>query len=146
MINPDDRKIKEILEKSKTVAVVGLSAKPHRDSYRVAEYMQNMGYRVIPVNPSLRQDVLGEKPYPDLASVPDKIDIVNIFRKSQDVPPVVEDALPVKPGCIWMQVGIVNNEAAAMADEKGMDVVMDRCIMVDHKRLLGKGSFTCEGH
>ncbi|KJS15859.1 MAG: CoA-binding protein [Peptococcaceae bacterium BRH_c4b] len=137
MKKPDDIKIKKILTEAKTIAVVGLSAKPHRASYRVAEYMQKEGYRIIPVNPSLKQEVLGERAYPDLASVPEKIDIVNIFRKSEDVPAVVEDALPVNPRCIWMQLGIVNEGAAARATENGIAVIMDLCLMVEHKRILG---------
>lgn len=136
MTNPDDIKIKKILTEAKTVAVVGLSAKPHRASYRVAEYMQKAGYRIIPVNPSLNQEVLGERPYPDLAAVQEKIDIVDVFRKSEDVPAVVEDALPVNPRCIWLQLGIVNDGAAARAAEKGIEVIMDLCLMVEHKRLF----------
>ena len=118
---------------------MGLSAKPYRDSYMVAEYLQKAGYRIIPVNPSLKQEVLGEKAYPDLASVPEKIDIVDIFRKGGDVPAVVEDALQVKPQCIWMQLGIVNDQAAAKTAENGIEVIMDLCLMVEHKRLLGAG-------
>jgi predicted CoA-binding protein len=141
MKNPDDLKIKKILNEAKIVAVVGLSAKSHRASYGVAEYLQGC-YRIIPVNPSLKQEVLGEKAYPDLISVPEKIDIVDIFRKSEDVPAVVEEALQIKPGCIWMQSGIVNEQAAAKAAENGIEVIMDRCLMVEHKRLLGEGQPT----
>ena len=97
----DEKKIKQILQNAKTIAVVGLSRKRHRDSYRVAEYLQQSGYRIIPVNPSLREEVLGEKPYPNLSAVPIPIDIVNIFRKSEDVPPIVEEALSLAPQCIW---------------------------------------------
>lgn len=136
--NPDDSKLEKIFKETRTIAVVGLSRKPERDSYRVAKYMQENGYRIIPVNPGLKQDVLGEKAYPDLASVPDKIDIVNVFRRSEDVPAVVDAALPLGPAVIWMQLGIVSREAAERAMESGVHVVMDSCIMVEHRRLMKK--------
>lgn len=135
--NPADEEIKELLVKSKTIAVVGLSDRPERDSHRVARYLKENGYRIIPVNPRLKE-ALGEKAYPDLASIPEKVDIVNIFRRSEEVPAVVEDALLKKPAAIWMQLGVANGEAAAVAKKHGVQVVMDRCIMVEHGRLIPK--------
>jgi len=137
-LNPDNDVIIGLLEESRTVAVVGLSAKPDRDSFRVARYMQEQGYRIIPVNPALKREVLGEKPYASLAEVPCKVDIVNVFRRSEDVPLVVEAALPLKPKVIWMQLGIKNEEAAERVAGEGVTVVMDRCIKIEHGRLLGE--------
>lgn len=134
--NPDDRQLKELLAKSKTIAVVGLSDKPDRDSYRVAQYMQEKGYRIIPVNPRI-ETVLGEKAYPDLASIPEQVDIVNVFRRSEETPGVVKDALPKKPVAIWLQLGVMNEEAAALAQSEGVPVIMDRCIKIEHNRLFG---------
>ncbi len=127
-------KIKELLETSKTIAVVGLSANPGRPSYRVARYMQEHGFKIIPVNPTITE-VLGEKAYPGLRDIPEKVDIVDIFRRSEDVPPVTEDAIAIKAKGIWMQEGVVNLAAAEMADSAGLQVVMDSCIMVEHARL-----------
>lgn len=137
--NPDNDVIKGLLEESRTVAVVGLSAKPDRDSFKVAGYMQEQGYRIIPVNPALKGEVLGEKPYASLAEVPCKVDIVNVFRRSEEVPGVVEAALPLKPKAIWMQLGIKNEGAAEQAAGEGIMVIMDRCIKIEHGRLLGEG-------
>ncbi len=134
--NPDDEKMKELLTKGKTIAVVGLSDKPERDSYRVARYLQEKGYRIIPVNPRLGE-VLGEKAYPDLASIPEPVDIVNVFRRSEEVPGVVKDALLKKPAAIWLQLGVINEEAASLAQSQGVQVIMDRCIKIEHSRLLG---------
>lgn len=132
-----DEVVEKILDECRTIAVVGLSDKPDRDSYRVAAYMQQQGYRIIPVNPRLKE-VLGEKAYPNLESVPEKVDIVNVFRRSEQVPEVVEEALKIKPKVIWMQLGIKNEEAAARARENGIEVIMDRCLMVEHRRLKGE--------
>lgn len=140
-LNPDNSKIIELLEKSHTIAVVGLSAKPERDSFKVAKYMQENGYRIIPVSPTLKGNVLGEKPYSCLAEVPDKVDIVNVFRRSEEVPAVVQGALPLKPSAIWLQLGIVNETAAEQAKTEGITVVMDRCIKIDHGLLLGDRCF-----
>ncbi|MHB1042515.1 MAG: CoA-binding protein [Eubacteriales bacterium] len=136
--NPDDQKIKDLLEKSRTVAVVGLSGKPERDSNRVARYMQEHGFRIIPVNPGLKDEVLGEKPYASLAEIPSPVDIVNIFRRAEEAPRAVREALPLKPGAVWIQLGIVSEEAAEIAAKEGITVVMDRCIKVEHRRLLGE--------
>ena len=135
-----EQEIIELLQTAKTIAVVGLSDKPHRDSYRVAAYLKENGYRIIPVNPRLRgKEVLGETAYSSLTEIPLPIDIVNIFRRSEDVPPVVVEAVPLKPQGIWMQLGITNEEAARVARAAGIKVVMDRCIMVEHRRLKQEG-------
>ena len=127
--------VRDILEKSKIIAVVGLSPKPERDSHEVAKYLQDQGYRIVPVNP--RADtILGEKSYPDLASIPEKVDVVDIFRRSDDVPPVVDQAIDIGAKAVWMQLGIVNEAAAAKAREAGLGVVMDRCMLVEHRNLV----------
>jgi len=112
------------LRESKTIAVVGLSPNPERDSHRVSRYMQQQGYRIIPVNP-MTEEVLGEKSYPDLTSVPEPIDMVDIFRRSELVAPVVDEAIEVGAKFIWMQDGVVNEEAAEIARQAGIPVVMD---------------------
>lgn len=127
-----DEQIEKILKEARTIAVVGLSDKPERASYRVSSYMQRQGFRIIPVNPTI-QSSLGETSYPDLASVPEKIDLVDIFRRSEEVPPIVDQAIQLGVRAVWMQEGIVNEEAAAKAAAAGLDVVMDRCIMVEHR-------------
>ena len=127
--------VRDILEKSKVIAVVGLSPKPERDSHEVAKYLQGQGYRIVPVNP--RADtILGEKSYPDLASIPEEVDVVDIFRRSDDVPPVVDQAIAIGAKAVWMQLGIVNEGAAAKAREAGLGVVMDRCMLVEHRNLV----------
>ena len=123
--------IPELLKTSRTIAVVGLSSRRFRPSYGVAQYMQQNGYRIIPVNP-FEQQVLGEKCYPDLDSVPDPVDIVNIFRRSEFVPDIVEAAIRIGARAVWMQEGVVHPEAAARAAAAGLTVVMDRCILKDH--------------
>ncbi|MCL6477109.1 MAG: CoA-binding protein [Peptococcaceae bacterium] len=133
--NPSDSKIREILKGSKNIAVVGLSENKERDSYRVAQYLREKGYNVIPVNPTARE-IMGLKSYPDLSSVPEKVDIVNVFRRSEHLPAVVEEALRVKPGCIWAQLGVFDDRAAARAAGEGVPVIMDRCIKIEHERLL----------
>ena len=126
--------IPELLKTSRTIAVVGLSNKRFRPSYGVAEYMQRNGYRIIPVNPFL-QAVLGEKCYPDLDSVPEAVDIVDIFRRSEHVPEIVEAAIRKGAKVIWMQEGVIHEDAARRAEEAGLAVIMDRCILKDHRRL-----------
>ena len=123
--------IKEILEQYKTIAVVGLSNHPWRASYSVSQYMKSAGYRIIPVNP-LEQEVLGEKAYPTLDDVPDGFEIVDIFRRSEYVPEIVEAAIRRNARVIWMQLGVVHQQAAARALKAGLEVVMDRCILQDH--------------
>lgn len=123
--------IKEILENYKTIAVVGLSSHALRPSYGVSQYMQNEGYRIIPVNPN-ETEVLGEKAYPTLDAIPGPIEIVNIFRRSEYVPDIVEAAIRHQARVIWMQLGVVHEAAAARARAAGLEVVMDRCILQDH--------------
>jgi|SRR5450755_237183 predicted CoA-binding protein len=124
----------ELLRSAHTIAVVGLSDKRWRPSYGVSEYMQRAGYRIIPVNPEIGE-VLGEKCYPQLESISEPIDIVNIFRRSELVPAIVESAIRVKAKAVWMQEGVVNEAAAAKARSAGLIVVMDRCLLKEHRRL-----------
>jgi len=131
-----DQMLKDILKSTKTIAVVGLSSNPEKDSYQIASYLKEQGYRIIPVNPTT-SEVLGEKAYPDLQSVPEKIDVVQVFRKSEDVPPIVDEAIKVGAKVVWMQEGIVNWEAADKARAAGLQVVMDTCMRVTHRRLIG---------
>ncbi|MDE2766112.1 MAG: CoA-binding protein [Chloroflexota bacterium] len=133
------RDIESILQQSGVIAVVGLSDKPDRPSYGVAAYMQQKGYRVIPVNPLLKQPVLGETPYPDVASAPEQVDIVDVFRRAEETPAAVGQAIAAGASAVWLQLGIVNEEAAAMARAAGLDVVMDKCIKVEHQRLESEG-------
>jgi uncharacterized protein len=122
-----------ILQSARTIAVVGLSGKRYRPSYGVAEYLQRSGYRIIPVNPE-ETEVLGEKSYPDLDSVPGPVDVVDIFRRSEFVPEIVEAAIRKGAKAVWMQEGVVHEEAASRARQAGLAVVMDRCILKDHRR------------
>ncbi|HXE64762.1 MAG TPA: CoA-binding protein [Bryobacteraceae bacterium] len=124
-----------LLRDSKTIAVVGLSSNRRRPSYGVSEYMQSMGYRIIPVNP-LETEVLGEKAFPSLADVGEPVDIVNIFRRSEFVPEIVDAAIRIGAKCVWMQEGVVHEEAAAKARAAGLEVVMNRCILKEHRRML----------
>jgi uncharacterized protein len=125
--------IENLLKESKTIAVVGLSADTGKASHRVARYLQECGYRIIPVNPTL-SSVLGEKAYPSLRDIPEKVDIVDIFRKAEDVPPLAQDSIDIGAKVLWMQEGIVNQAAAKMAEKAGLKVVMDRCLMTEHIR------------
>ena len=126
--------IAEVLDSARTIAVVGLSGKRFRPSYGVSEYMQRAGYRIIPVNPH-ETAVLGEKSWPDLDSVPEPIDVVDIFRRPEHVPEIVEAAIRKGAKVIWMQEGVLHEEAARRAHEAGLAVVMDRCILKEHRRL-----------
>ena len=128
--------IDEQLTKSKNIAVVGLSPDPARDSNHVAEYLQTQGYKIFPVNPMV-EEVLGEKSYPDLKSIPEPIDLVDIFRRSEHVPPIVDEAIEVGAKFIWMQDTVVHEEAAQKALDAGMLVVMDNCIAREHARRFG---------
>ncbi len=126
--------IADVLHSARVIAVVGLSSKRYRPSYGVAEYLKRSGYRIIPVNP-LETEVLGERAYPDLDSVPGAIDIVDIFRRSEFVPQIVEAAIRKGAHTIWMQEGVMHEPAARRAEAAGLAVVMDRCILKDHRRL-----------
>ena len=131
------------LRQVKTIAVVGLSARPNRPSNRVAAYLQSQGYRIIPVNP-LEKEILGETAYPDLLSLPKdiSIDIVDIFRRAAEVGPVVEQAIQIGAKMIWMQEGIINEEARQEALQAGLEVVMDRCLLRDHQKMAkGEGQW-----
>jgi predicted CoA-binding protein len=139
LVLTSDQEIRELLTAARTVAVVGISDDPERDSYMVAEFLQRQGYRIIPVNPrlvNLNIQVLGEKPYATLRDVPEKIDIVDIFRRPETVMPVIEDAIAAGAGAVWMQLSIVNEEAAARAEAAGLNVVMNRCMAVEYRRLM----------
>ena len=116
-----------------------MSDREDRPSHRVARYLQSQGYRIIPVNPRLEGPVLGEQPYPDLESVPEHVDLVDIFRRAADVPPVVESAIKVGASAVWMQLGIIHEEAAERARGAGLDVVMDHCTSIEHRLLVGVG-------
>lgn len=131
-----DKEMKEILLSIKTIASVGLSSNQEKDSFWIVSYLQEQGYRIIPVNPTATE-ILGEKVYPNLEAIPDKVDVVQVFRKSEDVLPVVESAIAIGAKVIWMQAGIVNAEAAQKARAAGLQVVMDACMRVTHQRLIG---------
>jgi predicted CoA-binding protein len=127
-------RIADILGAARTIAVVGLSAKRFRPSHGVAEYLQRVGYRIIPVNPNITE-VLGEKSYASLDAVPEPVDIVDIFRRSEHVPEIVEAAIRKGAKTIWMQEGVVHEDAARRAESAGLAVIMDRCILKEHRRL-----------
>lgn len=131
----DVETIKEIYKSTKTIASVGLSNSKEKVSNGVAAYLQGQGYRVIPVNPTA-DEILGEKSYPDLESIPEKIDVVQIFRRPEDVPPVVESAIKIGAKVVWMQEGIINEDAARRAREAGLQVVMDACMRAMHQWLF----------
>jgi len=131
-----DNEIREVLQRAHTVAVVGLSDNPERDSSAVAGFLQRNGYRIIPVNPNLRGPVLGEQPCASLRDVEEHVDVVQIFRRPEHVPQVVEDAIAIGADVVWMQVGVVNQAAAHRAQRAGVGVVMDRCMAIEHRRLM----------
>ena len=133
-IQPSDTDIKELLGSARTIAVVGLSPKQERPSNRVARYLIEAGYRIIPVNPG-QQTILGQTCYPDLGAVPGKIDIVDVFRQSAAVPPIVEQAIEISAGAVWLQQGVVNDAAAERCREVGITCIMDSCIKIEHARL-----------
>ena len=132
--NPPSQDIRAILTTFRTVAVVGLSDKPQRDSYHVAEYLQQHGYRIIPVNPALTE-VLSEKCYARLQDIPEKVEIVDVFRKPEAVPEIVEAAIAIGAKVVWLQEGIVHNEAADTARAAGLQVVQSRCMLKEHARM-----------
>jgi predicted CoA-binding protein len=124
----------EILSSSRVVAVVGLSAKPDRPSYNVASYLMKNGYKIIPVNHKAGE-ILGEVCYPDLGSIPEPVDVVDIFRRAEEVPAIVEEAIKIGAKAVWMQEGVINEQAAARAKEAGLLVVMDKCMFKEHQKL-----------
>ena len=135
-ISAQPEAIRKLLQGSRTIAIVGISAKHDRPSHEVAHYLQKAGYKIIPVNPAYAE-VLGEKCYPSLRDIPVKIDIVDVFRKPSDVLPVVDEAIAVGAGCVWMQLGVIAPEAAQRAAEAGLQVVVDLCTKIEHARLIG---------
>ena len=126
--------ISQILKDTKVIAVVGLSGKENRPSNQVARYLLAAGYTIIPVNPG-QEEILGQKCYPNLTAIPTPVDVVDIFRRAEDIPPIVEEAIAIKAKVVWMQQGIINEEAAARARQAGLTVIMDRCMKVDHMNL-----------
>jgi uncharacterized protein len=135
MLITTDSDLKRLFETVRTIAVVGCSPKPERAGHYVAKYLQDLGYRVIPVNPG-QTEILGEKCYPSLRDIPEPVDMVDCFRRAEDIPPVVEDAIAIGAKFVWMQLGIVNEAAAQRAIDAGIEVVMDRCPKIDYPRLF----------
>ena len=125
-----------IIQNSHVIAIVGLSPNPDRPSNEVAHHLQENGFRIIPVNPTAKE-ILGEVCYPDLTAIPEKVDVVDIFRRSEDVPPIVEQAIKIGAKSVWMQEGVVNEDAALRARQAGLNVVMDSCIWKEYRRLRG---------
>lgn len=134
--NPTGGEIKGLLEGSRNIAVVGMSDNPYRTSHAIARFLQNAGYRIFPVNPNLTGPVLGEEPYATVEEIPERVDIVDVFRRSELTPSVARDAVAAGAKVLWLQLGVYNEEAARYAAEHGLTVVMDRCIKVDHAALV----------
>lgn len=132
--NPLDQEIKELLTKSKTIAVVGLSAKPDRDSHKVARYLQEHGYTIIPVNP-VEKEILGQTSYATLEEIPVPVDVVDIFRKPEAIPAIVDSAIKIKAKAVWMQLGLAHHDSAQKARAAGLEVVQSKCIKVEHAKL-----------
>ena len=136
--NPDDQTIRRLLESVRRIAVVGLSPQPDRDSHRVARYLQSHGYEIVPVYPR-EEEILGRKVYRRVQEIPDGVDLVDVFRRSEDLPAVTEDVLAGRTRALWFQLGCVSEAAAERARAAGLTVVMDRCTKIEHGRLLGQG-------
>jgi uncharacterized protein len=134
--NPDVAELRRIYKENHVIAVVGLSADWFRPSYFAAKYMMDHGYKVIPVNPRYRE-VLGQRCYPNLRAIPGKVDIVDCFRKSEEIPALSEDAIAIGARVLWMQIGVISHEAAKKARSAGLEVVMDRCVKIEYARLFG---------
>jgi len=132
----DSSTLKRLLDRAETIAVIGLSDKVHRPSYFVGKYLLDHGYRVIPVNPMI-DEVLGQKSYASLADIPVRVDTVDCFRRSDQMLELAKEAIDIGASCLWMQLGIENNEARDLAEEAGLDVVMNRCTKIEHARLFG---------
>lgn len=128
--------LRRILAETRVIAVVGLSAEWHRPSYFAARYMQQHGYRIVPVNPKYDR-ILGERCHPSLADIPDKVDMVDVFRRTEDVAPIARQAIAIGAKVLWQQLGVLNEEADRLAREHGLDAVMDRCVKIEHARLFG---------
>jgi len=135
-MNYDISTLRRILRECRTIAVVGLSAEWHRPSYFAARYLQQHGYRVVPVNPRYGE-VLGERCYPSLAEIPHPVDLVDVFRRSEDVLPIARQAIAIGARCLWQQIGVKNLEADQLARAAGLDSVLDRCVKIEHARLFG---------
>lgn len=135
-ISTQPEAIRSLLQQARTIAVVGISAKPDRPSHEVAHYLQRAGYTIIPVNPAY-EEVLGQKCYPSLHEVPGKIDLVDVFRKPAEVMGVVDEAIAVGAGSVWLQLGVIAPDAANKAAAAGLKVVSDRCTKIEHRRLIG---------
>ena len=136
--NPSAGEIQALLEEARTVAVVGLSDRPQRTSHSIARALQQFGFKIFPVNPNLHGPVLGEEPYASVEEIGERVDIVDVFRRSEKVMPTARDAVAAGAKALWMQSGVINEEAAAYAKEHGLTVVMDRCIMVDYTSLVSR--------
>ena len=132
----DINTLRRILRECKTIAVVGLSANWYRPSFFAAKYMQEHGYRIIPVNPKY-PEILGEKCYPDLRSIPEPVDIVDVFRKPADAVPIAEEAVAIGAKTLWLQIGVINDDARRIAESAGLTVIMDRCVKIEYARLFG---------
>lgn len=132
----DISELRRILKACRTIAVVGLSAEWHRPSFFAAKYMQQHGYRIVPVNPRY-QEILGERCYASLADIPHPVDMVDVFRRTEDALPIAQQAVAIGAKCLWQQIGVKNDEAARLAREAGLDTVMDRCVKIEHARLFG---------
>ena len=140
MIVDDVAGLRRVLHGNRVIAVVGLSPQWNRPSYFAAKYMLEHGYTIIPVNPGATE-ILGQKCYPDLASIPVKVDLVDVFRKSADVMPIADEAIRIGAKCLWLQLGVINQEAADKASAAGLDVVMNRCVKIEYARLFGGLNF-----
>ncbi len=132
MIDNQEQTIRKVINEARTIAVVGLSSRRHRAGYYVPAYLQQQGYRIIPVNPNLEQ-ALGETAYPELAAIPCPVDLVLLFQRSENVPPYVEQSIQIGAKAVWMQLGIAHEAAAAQARAAGLDVVQDACMLIEHK-------------
>ncbi|BDD88583.1 CoA-binding protein [Desulfofustis limnaeus] len=135
IIDPQDHLIRPFLRSAKVIAVVGLSPKENRPSHQVARYLQQAGYRIVPVNPG-QDRILGEPCYSELAAIPEPVDIVDVFRRAEEVLPIAQQAIAIGAKVLWLQQGIINENAARLVEAAGMTCIMDRCIKVDHQRLL----------
>jgi predicted CoA-binding protein len=136
-LSPEDRELRALLGDVRTIAVVGLSSKPNRPSLEVARYLQEHGYRIVPVNPN-ETEVLGERSYPSLADVPERVDVVDVFRRAEDTPAIARDAVAIGARVLWLQEGIVSDEAARIATDGGLEVIMGVCIRRVRARLMGE--------